>query len=55
MPERKDLAIRAHMLAQRLMAQVADGDLPYFSRELAERRAQEAIKTAKELDAHRQG
>ena len=46
----RDLIIRAHALADRLLAQVADGDLPMFSRELAERRAIEAIQTARGLE-----
>jgi hypothetical protein len=50
---RRDLKrqiLRAHTLAERCMAQVADGDLPRVDRESAEKRALLAIRTAEQLE-----
>jgi hypothetical protein len=41
---------RAHGLAERCMAQVADGDLREVDRQSAERRALLSIRTANELE-----
>ena len=51
MPSVREQIVRAHVLADRCMAQVADGDLPYGQREAAELSAKRAIDVASDLEA----
>lgn len=46
----RDQILRAHMVADRCMAQSADGDLKPVLRRKAEKNAVQAIKIARELE-----